>query len=63
MILDEPFTGLSPILIESVIERINQAKEKGAGILITDHYMNYVREIGDLFYFMENGITKPVGNS
>lgn len=55
IIFDEPFTGLSPLLIEQVIEKINLAKQNGAGIIISDHYMRYITEIGDRFYLLENG--------
>ena len=55
ILLDEPFTGLSPIMIEKVIDHIQTAKENGAGILISDHYMHYVSKIGDTFYLLQNG--------
>lgn len=59
ILLDEPFTGLSPILIEKVIEHINRSKQRGSGILIADHYMHYISEIGDSFHLLENGHVNP----
>lgn len=63
VLLDEPFTGLSPILIENLIEHIQEVKEEGKGILISDHYMRYVVEIGDAFYLLEDGKIKPLSLS
>jgi lipopolysaccharide export system ATP-binding protein len=55
VLLDEPFTGLSPLLIERVIGKIKLSKQHGAGILISDHYMKYITEIGDRYFLLENG--------
>ncbi len=60
IILDEPFTGLSPLLIEKVIGHIYTAKQNGAGILISDHYKHYISEIGDTFFLLENGQISPL---
>lgn len=58
ILLDEPFTGLAPVMIEQVIQEIQKAKESGAGILISDHYMRYIVDVGDTFYLLENGQIK-----
>jgi len=58
ILLDEPFTGVSPVLIEKVIGKILQAAKRGAGILISDHYMRYIHELGDEFHLLENGQIK-----
>lgn len=63
VLLDEPFTGLSPILVEKVIEHIQKVKKQGKGILISDHYMRYIVDIGDTFYLLEDGQTKPLSLS
>lgn len=55
IILDEPFTGLSPILIERVIAFINSRK-KEAGIIVSDHYSRYLLPLCDSLYTLENGI-------
>lgn len=60
VLLDEPFTGLSPILIEKVIEHIQEVKKQGKGVLISDHYMRYIVDIGDTFYLLEDGQIKPL---
>lgn len=60
IILDEPFTGLAPIMIEKMIHDLQKAKNRGAGILISDHYMRYIIEVGDSFHLLENGQVKPL---
>jgi len=53
-LLDEPFTGVEPLVIESLIDRIKQETRKGRGILMTNHYHQYVTEVADMAYFMQN---------
>jgi ABC-type lipopolysaccharide export system ATPase subunit len=52
--LDEPFTGLAPKLIEEVIKKILIKKREGSGILISDHYINYLLDITDSIYYISN---------
>ncbi len=54
-LLDEPFTGASPKLIERMIAFLRKKKEDGAGLLITDHYTRYVEEIVDKTYELRDG--------
>ncbi len=60
LLMDEPFTGLSPVLIEKVIEHIRSVKKQGKGILISDHYMRYIVDIGDVYYLLEDGQIKLI---
>jgi len=36
-LLDEPFAGVDPIAVEDIQNIIIQLKERGLGVLITDH--------------------------
>ena len=60
LLLDEPFTGIEPIIIQKMIELILEQKENGKGILITDHYYRYVLEKVDKAYLMEQGYCSPI---
>ena len=62
VLLDEPFTGLSPIIIEKINQHIRNFKEQGTGILISDHYMRYVLDVGEVFYLLENGEVKTLSH-
>ncbi len=59
-LLDEPFTGLEPLRIEAIIQLLINKKNEGKGILLSDHYNHYVKQISDHSYLMENGICKPI---
>jgi lipopolysaccharide export system ATP-binding protein len=61
VLLDEPFTGLSPILIEKIIPLIKEQSEN-KGILITDHQWSSVLEISDRYYLMHRGNLKEYRN-
>jgi len=53
-LLDEPFTHLSPIFADKIMELLLEEK-KNKGFLITDHMFRYVTEISDYLYLLKNG--------
>lgn len=55
-LLDEPFTGLSPIFIEKVKSLLCLLKTN-KGIIISDHMHRHVTEIADTVYVLANGKT------
>jgi ABC-type multidrug transport system ATPase subunit len=55
-LLDEPFTGLSPLMVERLQEVIVGEKED-KGILISDHMFRQVMAIADDVYLLSNGTT------
>lgn len=52
VLLDEPFTGVEPLLIDEMCTRIKKAAECGRGILVTDHYYQYVAPLAETAYLM-----------
>ena len=58
-LLDEPFTGLTPVYIERIKEILLKRKTQ-QGILITDHMHKDVIEIADRLYLLANGQTYRV---
>lgn len=52
VLLDEPFTGVEPILIDAVGRRIEQAAAEGTGVLLTDHYHQHVTPLVDAAYVL-----------
>ena len=56
VLLDEPFTHLSPIHIEKIQELIIEEKQY-KGFIITDHMFRYVTAISDDLYVLTNGKT------
>ncbi len=55
MLLDEPFAGIDPITVSDLQTIIFDLKNKGIGILITDHNVRETLEITDFSYVMHQG--------
>jgi lipopolysaccharide export system ATP-binding protein len=55
ILLDEPFAGIDPIAIEDIRQIISDLKDKGIGILITDHNVRETLGITDRAYIMAEG--------
>jgi lipopolysaccharide export system ATP-binding protein len=64
MLLDEPFAGIDPIAIGDIKENIRKiSKEKGLGVLITDHNPKATLSITDRAYVIFDGKIKIQGKS
>ena len=59
ILLDEPFTHLSPLNIEIIKEELLLEK-KNKAILITDHLYQHLLEITDELYFIQDGCSKKL---
>lgn len=55
ILLDEPFAGVDPIAVEDIQNIVLYLKEKGLGILITDHNVRETLRITDRSYIMAKG--------
>jgi len=55
LLLDEPFTGIDPIAIGDIQEIIGRLRDKGIGILITDHNVRETLAITDRAYLLYDG--------
>ncbi|MGL4653232.1 MAG: LPS export ABC transporter ATP-binding protein [Cetobacterium sp.] len=55
ILLDEPFAGVDPIAVEDIQQIIRYLKERGLGILITDHSVRETLSITEKAYIMANG--------
>lgn len=55
MLLDEPFAGIDPIAVSDVRELVSHLKDKGLGVLITDHNVRETLEIIDRAYIIHDG--------
>lgn len=55
LLLDEPFTGIDPLGVEDIQNILNSLKEKGMGILITDHNVQDTLKITDRAYLISSG--------
>jgi len=55
LLLDEPFTGIDPIAIGDIQDIVARLKERGIGILITDHNVRETLAITDRAYILYDG--------
>jgi lipopolysaccharide export system ATP-binding protein len=55
ILLDEPFTGIDPVTIESIQKIIRDLKSRGISILITDHQVRETLQITDRSYVVVKG--------
>ena len=55
MLLDEPFAGIDPLSISDIRDLICQLKQRGIGVLITDHNVRETLSICDRAYIIYDG--------
>jgi lipopolysaccharide export system ATP-binding protein len=55
ILLDEPFSGIDPITVEEIQKIIHRLKDKGLGILVTDHNVRETLSITDRAYIIYEG--------
>jgi lipopolysaccharide export system ATP-binding protein len=55
ILLDEPFSGIDPIVVAEAQEIIKELKNKGLGILLTDHNVRETLSITDRAYLIADG--------
>lgn len=55
ILLDEPFSGVDPIAISDVMTIITNLKDRGIGVLITDHNVRETLKIVDRAYIIYDG--------
>lgn len=55
MLLDEPFAGIDPLAINDIQQIIRQLKERGIGIIISDHNVRETLSACDTAYIINQG--------
>ena len=63
MLMDEPFAGVDPITVDDVQSIIARLRDKGIGVLITDHNVRETLEITNRAYIMFEGKIILSGNA
>jgi lipopolysaccharide export system ATP-binding protein len=56
ILLDEPFAGIDPIAVSEIQKIIFHLKERGIGVLITDHNVRETLRITDRAYIVNDGV-------
>lgn len=70
ILLDEPLAGIDPIAVSEIRTLVSHLKDRGIGVLITDHNVRETLEIIDRAYIIHDGVvlmegtpSQIVGNS
>ncbi|MCH7915515.1 MAG: LPS export ABC transporter ATP-binding protein [Deltaproteobacteria bacterium] len=61
LLLDEPFAGIDPIVVNEIQSIIHRLKKRGIGILITDHNVRETLEVTDRAYIINEGAVLESG--
>ena len=55
ILLDEPFAGIDPIAVEDIMHIVHDLKNRGIGVLVTDHNVHETLSITDRSYLLFEG--------
>lgn len=61
ILLDEPLAGIDPIAVNDIKELVGQLKNRGIGVLITDHNVRETLGIVDKAYILHDGVVLKCG--
>lgn len=61
LMLDEPGEGLSPLVVQDLVEGIEALKERGLTILLAEQNVNFASKISDRAYVIEKGQIRYTG--
>jgi len=61
ILLDEPFAGIDPIAVGEIRDLVSHLKDRGIGVLITDHNVRETLDVVDRAYILHDGIVLMEG--
>jgi lipopolysaccharide export system ATP-binding protein len=61
ILLDEPFSGIDPIAVIEIQKIVDQLRERGIGIIVTDHNVRETLSICDRAYIIKDGVILRAG--
>jgi lipopolysaccharide export system ATP-binding protein len=62
ILLDEPFAGVDPIAVNDIRQMVTHLKDRGIGVLITDHNVRETLSIVDRAYIVYDGMILTSGS-
>jgi lipopolysaccharide export system ATP-binding protein len=63
LLLDEPFAGVDPIAVGEIRLLVQNLKDRGIGVLITDHNVRETLDIVDRAYILHEGTVLMSGTA
>ena len=61
ILLDEPFEGLAPVIVEGVANTIRELKREGLGVLLCEQNPRFARQVADRACIIEQGRVRYAG--
>ena len=61
LLLDEPSEGLSPLVVQSLVEALRQIREEGVTLLVADQNVKFARKVAARGYIVEKGTIRYEG--
>lgn len=61
LLLDEPHEGLAPLVAREVVNSINQLKQAGVSLLLSEQHLHLVHDTADRIYVLDKGVTVFTG--
>ena len=61
LLLDEPFEGLAPLVVDLLAEQLGRLKAEGLTMVVTEQNVRFVSELGDRVYVLERGTVRYCG--
>ena len=55
LLLDEPSEGLSPVLVDGLVDTLNDIRKAGTGILVVEQHLSLVKRATDRFVILSKG--------
>ncbi len=62
ILLDEPFAGIDPIAVGDIRDLVSHLKDRGIGVLITDHNVRETLDVIDRAYIIHDGMVMMEGS-
>ncbi|WP_211102374.1 LPS export ABC transporter ATP-binding protein [Azospirillum brasilense] len=61
ILLDEPLAGIDPIAVNDIRELVSHLRDRGIGVLITDHNVRETLDLVDRAYILHDGVVLMEG--
>ena len=55
LLLDEPIAGIQPVYRTKIAELLKELRNKGKTIFLIEHHTEFLEEVTDIFFFLNNG--------
>lgn len=63
LILDEPFLGLAPMVIDEILKAMGRLKERGLTLLVAEQNVTEILSVADIGYVMDEGFIVTKGTA